>query len=253
MPSAGISDATTILVPVDFDDASRRAVTTAVAFAKALRGRVIILHVIAPTSFPEGTRVLPVDASDPIDVSEFVSGRARRLLDEHFASVLVGGVEVRKEARSGHPVESILHAIEECGAELVVVGTHGRSGVARFVLGSVAENLLRRSRVPVMVVRDSEVPSAHVADGPFAGAAFVSGVVAGAATGVVVGPIGAAVGSAIGGVVGALAGTVVEREQARAEAHDHDLDEVIGVTRGSLGTPPETKRPSNVDGITSEG
>ncbi len=126
----------------------------AVEYARVFRGRVVILHVIPPTAFPEGTRVLPVDVSDPIDLAEYVSARARRLLDEHFSSVLTAGAEVRKEARSGNAVETILRAIEECGAKLVVVGTHGRTGVARLVLGSVAEEVLRRSPVPVMLVHE---------------------------------------------------------------------------------------------------
>jgi universal stress protein A len=152
-----LSDAT-ILVPVDFDDASRRAVSTAVELARIFGSSVVLLHVIPPTSFPEGTRVLPVEAADPVDLEEYVSKRARHLLDEHFASVLLGGAFVRKEARSGHPVETILRAIDECEAKLVVVGTHGRSGPARLLLGSVAENVLRRSPVPVMVVREIKRP-----------------------------------------------------------------------------------------------
>jgi nucleotide-binding universal stress UspA family protein len=150
----------TILVPVDFDDASRRAVSTAVELARTFGSRVVILHVIPPTSFPEGTRVLPVEAADPVDLAEYVSQRARRLLDEHFASVLIGGAFVRKEARTGHPVETILRAIDESEAKLVVVGTHGRTGAARVVLGSVAENVVRRSPVPVMVVREIKRPGA---------------------------------------------------------------------------------------------
>lgn len=236
--------AATILVPVDFDEASRRAVSTAVEFARLFGGRVVILHVIPPTSFPEGARLLPVDAADPIDLGEYVSARAKRLLDEHFASVLIRGAEVRKEARTGHVVDTVLRAIAECDAKLVVVGTHGRGGVSRLVLGSVAEGVLRRSPVPVLVLRESaNSESVREHDRAFVGAAVMSGAVAGAATGALAGPAGAVAGGAIGTIVGAIAGSVMEREEARSDAHDHELDDVIGVTRGTLGTPRETKRP----------
>jgi len=238
-------DGATILVPVDFDEASRLAVSSAVDFARVFHARIVLLHVVPPTSFPEGTRLLPVDASDPVDLTEYVSRRARRLLDEHFASILVSGTETRREARSGHVVETVLREIEECEAKLVIVGTHGRTGSARLVLGSVAENLVRRSPVPVMVVRKRDDHAGeHAHDASFAGAATVSAAIAGAATGALAGPVGAVTGGAIGTIVGALAGNVMAEEQARAGAHDRDLDDTIGVTRGSLGTPPGTKRPS---------
>jgi nucleotide-binding universal stress UspA family protein len=237
--------AATILVPVDFDEASRRAVSTAVEFARLFGGRVVILHVIPPTSFPEGTRLLPVDAVDPIDLGEYVSNRAKRLLNEYFASVLIAGVEVRKEARAGRVVDTVLRAVGESDAKLVVVGTHGRTGVSRLVLGSVAEGVLRRSPVPVLILRELDgSQSTREHDRAYVGAAAMSGAVAGVATGALAGPAGAIAGGAIGTVIGAIAGAVMKREDARADAHDHELDDVIGVTRGTLGTPPETKRPS---------
>ena len=66
----------------------------------------------------------------------------------------------------------------------------------------------------------------------------------GAAVGALAGPAGAVAGGAIGTVVGAIAGGVMDREDTRADARDRELDDAIGVTRGTLGTPEETKRPS---------
>jgi universal stress protein A len=232
-----------ILVPVDFDEASRRAVSLALEFARALDRSVVLLHVVPPTNLPEGSRLLPADTSDPVDVGEYVSARGRQLLDEHFVSVLMSGAEVRKEARCGHVVETILRAIEECEAKLVVVGTHGRTGGARLLLGSVAEGLVRRSPVPVLVAH-APPTMASVRDGAFARAAAASGAVAGSATGALAGPLGAVAGGAIGTVVGAIAGAVMEAQQARATEHERELDNAIGVTKGSLGAPPYTKKPT---------
>lgn len=234
-------DAPTILVPVDFDEPSRWAVGRAEELAHALGGRLVILHVVPPTSFPEGTRVLPVGKTDPIDLSEYVSAHARRLLDEHFKDVLIHGIEVRAEARSGHPVETILLAIAECDAKLVVMGTHARTGVAGALFGSVAAEVVRRATVPVMAV---QAPKVTHQDTPYVGAAMVTGAVAGAATGVIAGPAGAIAGGAIGTVVGIIAGSVMGRERTRADEHDRELDDAIGVTSGTIGTPQENKRPS---------
>ena len=211
MPTARF-DSPTILVPVDFDEASRCAVSTAVALARALKGRVVILHVVPPTSFPEGTRLLPVGETDPVDLGAYVSERARKLLVEHFASVLVDGREVRSEARSGHPVETILRAIHECDATFVVLGTHAREGVARMLYGSVAEGVVRHSPVPVMIVRDT----VHGHDDAVVGSAVISGAVAGAATGALAGPFGAIAGGTVGAVVGAVAGSMLDAEPTDA-------------------------------------
>src|SRR5262249_5566179 len=160
---------------------------------------------------------------------EYVSARARNLLEEHFASVMMAGVEVRMEARTGHVVETVLRAIAECDAKLVVVGTHGRSGADRLVLGSVAEGVLRRSPVPVLILRESRASAPEVAQGPreheraVVGTALATGAVAGAATGALAGPAGAVAGGVIGSVVGAIAGAVMEREDARADARDREL------------------------------
>ena len=189
----------TIVVPVDFDEPSKRAVSLAVDFARWLEGRVVLVHVAPPTSLPEGTRLLPTDASNPVDLGEYVSQHARHMLEAHFLSLLISGVEVRKEVRTGHVVETILRAIDECHAGLVVVGTHGRAGAARLMLGSVAEGLVRRSLVPVLVARKAENGAPHHdADASFTSAAIASGAVAGAATGALGGPVGAVVGERSG-------------------------------------------------------
>jgi len=93
---------------------------------------------------------------------------------------------------------------------------------------------------------NDEVPAGvpHGHDHTLAEATALSGAVAGAVVGSVAGPIGAAVGGVVGGALGAFGGAAMEIEEHRQEAHDHELDEAIGVTRGSLGVPAEAKVPS---------
>ena len=77
-----------------------------------------------------------------------------------------------------------------------------------------------------------------------AGAAVVSGAVTGAAVGAVAGPLGVVVGGAIGTAVGAVAGVTMEREAHRNAEHEKELDDEMGVTKGSLGVPKEAKEAS---------
>lgn len=122
------------MVPVDFDEPSRRAVALAVSYARALQGRIVLLHVLPPDGAPDA--------------------RVQRMLEDDFVAMLVSGVAVRREVRTGHVIETVLRVAEESKASLVVVGTHGRTGAARMMLGSVAEGLVRLSPVPVLVAHE---------------------------------------------------------------------------------------------------
>lgn len=141
----------TILVAVDFTPASVHAAEVALGLAKTLGARMVLLHVAPPSSFPEGTRVLPVGAADPVDVTFYVSTEAREKLAATFAHVLVEGVESRSEVRTGHPATTIVQAAAEDGADCIVVGTAAREGFQRLWLGSVAEEVVRHASVPVVV------------------------------------------------------------------------------------------------------
>jgi universal stress protein A len=139
-----------ILVPVDFSPTARRALVAAGELAKAAGGKLYVLHVI-------DTRGLEVAASEGFFeyvnvVSAMRSGAEQELgglvreagVGEHVAEQLV--VE-------GAPTRAIQSAIEEHSASLVVMGTHGRTGVSRLLLGSVAEKVVRTASCAVLVVK----------------------------------------------------------------------------------------------------
>lgn len=90
--------------------------------------------------------------------------------------------------------------------------------------------------------RPSGVPARH--QHATTEAAVLSGAVAGAIVGAVAGPLGALAGGAIGSAIGAMAGATLERAEHQREVHDRELDDDIGITSGSMGTPAETKHPS---------
>lgn len=139
-----------ILCPIDFSDTSRHALEHAFAFARWYQARVTVLHVfnVPPTVMPAAG--VPADLSglpplQPEDVADEVrqfSGLTDRA-DASAAEFVV--VE-------GSPVREILRHAEETPADLLVMGTHGRSGFEALFLGSVTEKVIRSTRVPVLTV-----------------------------------------------------------------------------------------------------
>ncbi len=136
-----------ILVPLDGSELAEGALPYAVALAKALGESVMLLTVW------EGTEV-ELGANFPSMAME-IEARAR----EHFGSYLhgietrfAGRVAVQSLLREGDASEEIVRTADEIGARALVVATHGRSGIGRWLYGSTASRLLRHSEVPVLVV-----------------------------------------------------------------------------------------------------
>ena len=138
----------TILVPIDFEEGSLHALRVASELAVKLDARVVLLHVYTlPVYLYPG--MAPIQAPT-LDVE--VEAAAKKALDDLASRA--GGL--RAILRSGDAATRILEAIDEIDPSLVVMGTHGRRGVTRVLLGSVAEYVARRSKVPVMTVRPPE-------------------------------------------------------------------------------------------------
>lgn len=131
-----------ILCPVDFSPPSEVALTAALSLAAHGGGRVTLLHV--------------VEMPDPlIDKSEFLEWITRRY-DEQLQELLgrraCAQLEPEGLRREGHATEQIHRTAAELGSELIVIGTHGRTGLQRWLLGSVAERVVRTARIPVLTV-----------------------------------------------------------------------------------------------------
>lgn len=137
-----------ILIPLDREAGAEVALPVAVDLAKS-DGTVIRLVYVAPTPsaiVAEGRVIAYADQeSDRLQHLGMVYLRE--------AAHQLAGLPVEYAVRFGEPAEEILEEAREFGADLVVMATHGRSGVARLMLGSVAEAVLRRSEVPVVLVR----------------------------------------------------------------------------------------------------
>jgi nucleotide-binding universal stress UspA family protein len=147
----------TILVPTDFGDASQSAVDYAVALARKLGADLVILHTyeIPVVGFPDGAMVVTAD------LGERILEGAQSGLDKEVARVSTSGLAVRSMIKQGDAWRCILDATDEVGADLIVMGTHGRKGLPRVLIGSVAEKVVRTATVPVLTVHAGEVEDAR--------------------------------------------------------------------------------------------
>ena len=135
-----------ILCPVDFSETSRNAVHYAGVLAQAQRANVTALHVYPP---PSASPDLP-----PLD-GESDTGVVRRFQTEAtalFADATSRGVRVNVLVERGQPARQILTCAVALPADVIVMGTHGAGGFERFILGSVAEKVLRQAPCPVITV-----------------------------------------------------------------------------------------------------
>jgi nucleotide-binding universal stress UspA family protein len=138
-----------ILHATDFSAASRRAFAAAIRLAKQNRARLCLLHVLVPPSPFVGTK----PPSSYLELQARARREAMRRLATAVASAERAGVRVEAHLVPGAPAEQILRVAGRWRADLIVIGTHGRSGLGRVFMGSVADRILRRAPRPVLTVR----------------------------------------------------------------------------------------------------
>jgi nucleotide-binding universal stress UspA family protein len=136
----------TILHPTDFSAESRAAFEAACALAIAAQGRLVVLHIERPPLGNLGGTTL---------VPPLPSEYDRQRLWEQLQSILPPqpGLKVEHRLEYGDPESVILKTAQETGTDLIVMGTHGRTGLRRFLMGSVAEHVLRKASCSVLTVR----------------------------------------------------------------------------------------------------
>ncbi|MDB5313678.1 MAG: putative universal stress protein [Gemmataceae bacterium] len=135
----------TILHPTDFFESSEAACRLACAFARDYGARLVILHVYPPPL----TGAEAVDRGRPDGIEEDLLTKLRDLVPDDRT------ITVEYRVVEGHPSEVILRTAAEEGCDLIVMGTHGRSGLGRALMGSVAEEVSRKAFCPVATVRSS--------------------------------------------------------------------------------------------------
>lgn len=137
-----------ILVPVDFSDGSTVAARYALSLARSLGAELHFLHIygVPVISAPDGGFMMP-----PEMVAR-VASDAQDGLKEFVESLPLDGVEWKRVVADGAAHQEIVRRAGEGGYDIIVMGTHGRTGLKHFLIGSTAERVVRLSPVPVLTV-----------------------------------------------------------------------------------------------------
>ncbi len=137
-----------LLVPVDFGESSDGALGMAVELAERFHAQLTLVHVYEiPSYFYDGMAYATADLLTPIEEA------ARAYLDKTLRAVRERIPQADALLQRGAPAAELLTVIERVHPDLVIMGTHGRTGVRRALLGSVAERVVRLSAAPVLTVR----------------------------------------------------------------------------------------------------
>ncbi|AQZ99550.1 universal stress protein [Comamonas kerstersii] len=140
-----------ILVPVDGSETSLQAVSKAAELAKVFNSEVTAVYVLDPYPF---TGVGADFAYGQAQYLSAATAEANKALEDVTERMKDTGVTVKTLVGEGHAIhEGIVRVGENVGADLIVMGSHGRRGLEKLVLGSVAQRVLQTAKVPVLVVR----------------------------------------------------------------------------------------------------
>lgn len=144
-----------ILVPTDGSETSQKAVNYAVGLAKQTSASIVLLSVIDQSAFM--ATAVPADAApthliEPLE--EYLKLAAEAYLQEAKELCRKSGVKAEKVITMGHPVEEIIREAEKVNADIIVIGSHGRSALASAILGSNTFGLIHKdTRFPVLVIK----------------------------------------------------------------------------------------------------
>jgi len=151
-----------ILAPTDFSDDSKNALAYAIELAQKFGSEIIVEHVDQPLS-----PVMIGDLSPGLDMStvnriaEEQRLMALKELDQEIARLREAGIKARSLMRVGAPFLEIVNAAQSEGVDLIVMGTHGRTGLAHVLMGSVAGRVVNKAHCPVLTVRHPDRKFKH--------------------------------------------------------------------------------------------
>ncbi|TLU83877.1 MAG: universal stress protein [Chlorobium sp.] len=140
----------TILCPVDFSDASRNAIRYAKEFALNMHASVYLLNIVEP-------RPMAVDITlNYVPLEEELEKAASDDLREILEGFKKDNIKAECGVEIGNPADVILDRIEKLDVNLVIMGSHGKKGLSRLIMGSVAETVVRKANCPVLTVKAEE-------------------------------------------------------------------------------------------------
>lgn len=146
-----------ILVPVDFSDMTDKVLDYAGFLARTFDAALTILYVLHVPHFTEASTWLEPVISPSVeqDVTRQLESTVEKKIEDLAAKCRDKGLPVEARIKNGVPFAEILAAAEEDAADMIVMGSQGRTGISHFLVGSVAERVMRRARCSVLVVKPS--------------------------------------------------------------------------------------------------
>jgi nucleotide-binding universal stress UspA family protein len=142
-----------ILHATDFSSASRPALAKAIALARQNRAALQVVHALPPLALPVGGDFGYVPAGTYEAIDRRAREHAQKQLTALISRARKAGVRTTAVLVDGAPHEQVPRAARRMRADLIVIGTHGRTGISKVLLGSVAERLVRLAPCPVLTVR----------------------------------------------------------------------------------------------------
>lgn len=152
-----------IIVPLDGSDRAERVIPVAARIARASNGSIILLRVVT-IPFEIGSQVVPLSGFSSTTLENDIK-TARNYLSAISRRDELDGIGLKMKVLTGSAAQKILEVVEDEQADLIVMCSHGDTGIKRFMLGSVAQKLARNSIIPVLVLRqDGSVPVSSYPD-----------------------------------------------------------------------------------------
>ncbi len=142
----------TIVVAVDFSNATAGVLQMAGSLAKAYGARLRLFHVVEPEPSYTAYGFTPDEFPALHAYQEEAKRRAAAKLEEALAKVTPDLPDATCQIAEGSPLHALLDYVKECGADMVVLGSHGHGVIASLLLGSVAEGMVRKATVPTLIV-----------------------------------------------------------------------------------------------------
>ncbi|MEO6785796.1 MAG: universal stress protein [Chthoniobacteraceae bacterium] len=139
-----------ILVPVDFSEHSHKALRYALAFATQFDAEVTLVHIVEQMVYP-GDWMYP-----PLAVTDFAVEKREQMIERLRALDAGSGVKTQHVVRLGRAWQEVIEIAQEQKADMIILATHGYTGLKHVLLGSVAEKIVRHAPCPVLSVRPEE-------------------------------------------------------------------------------------------------
>ncbi len=142
-----------ILVPIDFPDCSKKALNCAIALAKQSGGKISLIHVVKPT-YPVDNILAAIPQSDETTSIPYARSRLSAFASNAIEKSLLGQLVIR----AGEPFHEICETARDLESDLIVIATHGYTGLKRFFLGSTAEKVAYHAPCSVILIRTKDGP-----------------------------------------------------------------------------------------------